>query len=230
MQLAPGIGAVEVSPLTINTGSTLDLTNNKIIVDYSGASPAAAIRTELINGYAGSSWTGMGIFSSTAAANTAGTTTLGYVDTGTQVIIKYTWVGDANLDGMVTHPDLSAISPTGTTWATGDFNYDGVVNADDYALYMLGAADSGGRQYLDNIAGAERLHFSIGVHRRFISAHDAAVDKLQNPRIFVRRSIRMCVSIRSGRISQFTDETQENIGFCNIIILKFSSIVLLSVQ
>jgi autotransporter-associated beta strand protein len=144
VQLAPGIGAVELSSLTVNSGSTLDVTNNKIIVDYSGTSPAAAIGAELASGYAGSSWTGIGIFSSTAAANTTGSTTLGYMDTGTQVIIKYTWVGDANLDGVVTNADLSAMSANGTTWATGDFNYDGVVNADDYALFMLGAADSGG--------------------------------------------------------------------------------------
>jgi hypothetical protein len=60
------------------------------------------------------------------------------------VVIKYTWVGDANLDGIVNAADLSAMTSTGTTWATGDFNYDGKVNADDYALYMLGQAASGG--------------------------------------------------------------------------------------
>jgi autotransporter-associated beta strand protein len=144
VQLAPGIGPVELSALTVNTGSTLDVTNNKVIVDYSGTSPAPAIRAALTSGYASSAETGTGIISSTAAANTAGTTTLGYVDTGTQVIIKYTWVGDANLDGVVNNADLSAISTSGTTWATGDFNYDNVVNADDYALLMLGAAKSGG--------------------------------------------------------------------------------------
>jgi hypothetical protein len=56
----------------------------------------------------------------------------------------YTWLGDTNLDGVVDASDLAAVSPTGTTWSTGDFNYDGQVNADDYALYMLGQAASGG--------------------------------------------------------------------------------------
>jgi hypothetical protein len=35
------------------------------------------------------------------------------------------WVGDANLDGIVTASDFAAISPLGTTWARVDFNYDG---------------------------------------------------------------------------------------------------------
>ena len=60
------------------------------------------------------------------------------------VEVKYTWIGDTNLDGVVNSADLSAMSSTGTTWATGDFNYDGVVNADDYALFVLGATESGG--------------------------------------------------------------------------------------
>jgi hypothetical protein len=60
------------------------------------------------------------------------------------VLIKYTWLGDANLDGVVNSTDLSAMASTGTTWQTGDFNYDGKVNGDDYALFMLGNVSSKG--------------------------------------------------------------------------------------
>jgi autotransporter-associated beta strand protein len=144
VKLASGIGAVELSSLTLNAGSTLDLTNNSLLVDYTSSSPVASIRAALASGYGNGSENGTGIVSSTAAGNAGGGTTLGYVDTGTQVIIKYTWDGDANLDGVVNSADLSAISAAGTTWATGDFNYDGVVNADDYGLFALGAARSNG--------------------------------------------------------------------------------------
>ena len=157
VKLASGIGPVELSSLTVNTGSTLDLTNNKVIDDYSGSSPVTSIRTALVSGYDSGKENGIGIVSSTAAGNTTGATTLGYIDYGTQVIIEYTWYGDATLDGMVTGADLSAMSPTGTTWATGDFNYDGVVNADDYGLFALGAAQSNGR----NISVPEPINGAV---------------------------------------------------------------------
>jgi fibronectin-binding autotransporter adhesin len=147
-KLAPRLGApVQVPYLSIAGGSyptaTLDITNNTFIISYTGFSPATLVEQQIASAYDMGNWDGAGITSSTAAANTQGSTTIGYVDTGTQVIIKYTWVGDANLDGVVDASDLAAICPNGTTWATGDFNYDGVVNADDYALFMLGAASGG---------------------------------------------------------------------------------------
>jgi hypothetical protein len=58
------------------------------------------------------------------------------------VLVMYTWYGDTNLDGKVDAADRANIVLTsaGGTWATGDFNYDGVVNADDFMLFNLGAA------------------------------------------------------------------------------------------
>jgi hypothetical protein len=56
------------------------------------------------------------------------------------VLIKYTYFGDANLDGSVTSADYTRIDAgylshgTLTGWANGDFNYDGVVNGSDYTL------------------------------------------------------------------------------------------------
>jgi len=54
------------------------------------------------------------------------------------VLIKYTWNGDANLDGIVNADDYGLIdrgfiSQKGG-WYNGDFNYDDIVNADDYGL------------------------------------------------------------------------------------------------
>jgi hypothetical protein len=52
--------------------------------------------------------------------------------------VKYTYVGDTNLDGAVNGADYQQIdSGFGlhlTGWQNGDFNYDGVINGDDYAL------------------------------------------------------------------------------------------------
>jgi hypothetical protein len=59
--------------------------------------------------------------------------------------VKYTYFGDANLDGKVDGSDYSRIDnaylynrthPTAplTGWFNGDFNYDGVINGSDYTL------------------------------------------------------------------------------------------------
>jgi uncharacterized protein YjbI with pentapeptide repeats len=153
LQLPPGVGQVTTFALTINPGSTLDITNNAIAIDYiPGNSPAATIRQLLASGYGGDTWTGPGIDSSAAALN-PGLYAVGYadgsVDQGTpaaanQVLVMYTLAGDANLDGTVNFADLLAVAqnfnhPLDThgnpiDWADGDFNYDGIVNFADLLL------------------------------------------------------------------------------------------------
>jgi parallel beta-helix repeat protein len=52
------------------------------------------------------------------------------------VLIPHPLYGDANLDGRVTLADRAMIRLGGlATWADGDFNHDGVVDADDLALF-----------------------------------------------------------------------------------------------
>jgi hypothetical protein len=56
------------------------------------------------------------------------------------VLVKYTYTGDGNLDGAVTFDDYAAMDAAffGTIpnlgWATGDINFDDVINFDDYAV------------------------------------------------------------------------------------------------
>lgn len=145
VQLLPHT-TVSFSPLgglQVELGAALDLTRNTITTPDGGNFPAAALMHSLSTGYDQGKWDGPGIRSSTAATTLG--TGLGYSDTGGQFTIEFTWLGDANLDGLVNDLDLTAMSASGTTWATGDFNYDGVVNADDYSLYMLGNSISAGR-------------------------------------------------------------------------------------
>jgi len=65
--------------------------------------------------------------------------------TAADVLVKYTCYGDALLNGNVTAADYlqidnafsyNATHPTTplTGWNNGDFNYDGVINGDDYTL------------------------------------------------------------------------------------------------
>jgi autotransporter-associated beta strand protein len=139
----------------------LDLANND--ADIVGGNITNVI-DQLHQGYnsATAPWTGQGIISSTAGANTTHLTALGAIVNSTDgatplygsgtslgtfdgaspgatdVLIKYTYVGDANLDGKVDGSDYSRIdngfSLGLTGWYNGDFNYDGVVNGSDYTL------------------------------------------------------------------------------------------------
>ena len=70
------------------------------------------------------------------------------------VLVKYTYVGDANLSGAVSFDDYVGMDNAffglipNLGWATGDINFDGVINFDDYskvdqAFFFQGASLSG---------------------------------------------------------------------------------------
>jgi probable HAF family extracellular repeat protein len=64
----------------------------------------------------------------------------GQAVTPDDILVKYTYSGDGNLDGVITFDDYAAMDAAffGTInnlgWATGDINFDGVINFDDYAV------------------------------------------------------------------------------------------------
>ena len=139
----------------------LDLTDNDLIVHGGGAAGLAIIANQLKEGFNGGDWNGTGgITSSSAAGSTLRKMALGYgTMTGTfdgqtvsssDVIVKYTLVGDANLDGNVDFSDLLALAQNygkpGTPWSGGDFNYDGATNFSDLLALAqnYGASVSGG--------------------------------------------------------------------------------------
>jgi fibronectin-binding autotransporter adhesin len=152
LQLAAGSGPDDQSMLTVNIGSTLDITNNAIAINYGcpANDPVKAILRYLLSGYIGGSWTGTEIISSTAAAGYAAGTgpalSIGYADGNTdadtvagpnQVLVKFTLAGDALLNGTVDFNDLDVVgrhlNTTGNDWADGNFTYDpkGAVNFND---------------------------------------------------------------------------------------------------
>ena len=56
------------------------------------------------------------------------------------VLVKYTYIGDGNLDGLVSFDDYVGMDNAffglipNLGWATGDINFDGVINFDDYSV------------------------------------------------------------------------------------------------
>ncbi|MGA2442620.1 MAG: dockerin type I repeat-containing protein, partial [Tepidisphaeraceae bacterium] len=96
--------------------------------------------------YNGGGWNGPGIISSAATTPTNGLLYgVGYADgidglvsglSSGQIEVKYTLLGDANLDGVVNAADFTILAANFnqpvTGWDQGDFNYDGLVNAADF--------------------------------------------------------------------------------------------------
>ena len=70
------------------------------------------------------------------------------------ILIAHTWMGDTNLDGILTGDDFlnfqtgflnNGLDPNNNLagWAWGDFNGDGVVNGDDFLLFQNAQLNGG---------------------------------------------------------------------------------------
>jgi len=152
----------------------IDLADGNLIIDYTGASPLSSVRDWVKAGAnydPGSGemlWNGKGITSSTAAAGDHMLVGLGVrnaVDAGsfamptmtalegvavdsTATLVKYTYMGDVNLDGVVNQDDYDVMDyyqvfgtggeAAGAGWWTGDLNGNGVIDQDDYDLADYG--------------------------------------------------------------------------------------------
>jgi hypothetical protein len=144
--LLPAGGHVfTVETLVLAAGAKLDLKDSRLVLPYgAGVSPAADVAAWIAAGRNGGLWNGVGIFSSVAAADAEYATGVGYFDDGTKVTVRATEYGDANLDSRVDADDAAMMvlgKATGRTdWAGGNFNYRDGVNADDWMLFVRGAA------------------------------------------------------------------------------------------
>jgi trimeric autotransporter adhesin len=143
----------------------LSSTTTSWSLDSITVSDQARIANSLLaSGYNSGGWNGSGISSSAAASDPSHVTALGEVSnsvaTGalystfdgqtvfaTDVLIKFTYDGDANLDGVVNASDYT-LTDTGfnlglSGWYNGDYNYDGSINASDYTLIDNGDSGQG---------------------------------------------------------------------------------------
>jgi hypothetical protein len=136
-------------------GVTLDVNQSTVyFANPSAQIPLSLIRQYINNAYNQGAWTGTAtpsagaITSSAARSAAANTFGIGYADSVTGVVssqpantieLRYTLIGDSDLDGTVGAPDAIAMArnyllPTPAVWTQGDFNYDGVVNMSDALL------------------------------------------------------------------------------------------------
>jgi hypothetical protein len=135
----------------------LDLANNDMIVG-TGTS-RATIESQIAYARNGGAWNRAGITSSGAATNALHSTTLGvlsgadYTSVGgdgtfeglsygaADSLIKYTYYGDTDFNGVINFDDYSRTDAGfnfgRAGWLNGDSDLNGTVNFDDYALIDL---------------------------------------------------------------------------------------------
>jgi hypothetical protein len=115
--------------LTTSAGAATNNTGLAIVVNDTNQSGTTLSGTPLVSG--------SGQFNNGESTFDNQTVTDG------DILVKYTYFGDALLTGSVTSADYlqidngfnsqSTATPL-TGWYNGDFNYDGVINGDDYTL------------------------------------------------------------------------------------------------
>jgi hypothetical protein len=149
--------------LSVSGSAKLDLADNAMVVR--GGS-LGAVRSAIVNGYHGGDWLGAGVTSSTAAGDAGRASALGYATfgsigrsdfegitglAGSDVVVRYTYYGDTNLDCLVNTDDILNIlsagkldTGTSATWADGDMTFDGDADTDDILqILSAGRLDQG---------------------------------------------------------------------------------------
>ena len=156
-------GILTANGISINDTSKFDLTTGAMILNYTTTSELTSIKNWITSGFNNGTWTGNGLTSSTLAAAVAAKNykmALGYLDNGTsahpltsfdgvtldsghkQVLVRYTWAGDVNLDGVVNDDDVTLMlasynKGSNFNWSQGDVaGYNGLVNDDDVTLLI----------------------------------------------------------------------------------------------
>jgi hypothetical protein len=151
---------LETGSLTVAASALLDLTDNDLILDYTGPSQLALVQAQINLARNFGAWDGFGITSSSAATNPNANTTLGAMEASeydsvygagslfsgidpddTAVLIKYTYYGDTDFNGFVDGDDYartdSGFNLGLAGWLNGDADGNGFIDGDDYALIDL---------------------------------------------------------------------------------------------
>ncbi|HYO11070.1 MAG TPA: pre-peptidase C-terminal domain-containing protein [Tepidisphaeraceae bacterium] len=165
---AGGSRVLVTDTLAFGATGTLDLTNNDLIVRLGNLGTwdsvngyTGGVLGQVQSGRAGGAWNGTsGILTTQGdAAGASPLTTLGVATAqqalqiapsatatwggetvnGSAILVKYTYIGDADLNGRINGDDYFAIDsnvaqPNARTWALGDFDFNGKINGDDYWL------------------------------------------------------------------------------------------------
>lgn len=134
------------------TAGLVDLGAGGFVISAGGITPADLV-ADLAAGRGDGSWNGTAGITSSLAAASGGSRTIGWLLDATDGTIRvgFAAAGDTNLDGMIDIGDVAnflgaGLLDTGSpaTWDTGDFNLDGFVDQLDLAEFLgVGLYDGG---------------------------------------------------------------------------------------
>jgi hypothetical protein len=149
----------------LDVQGTLDLANNSLAI----ANPTdtdtllTAVNNLVKSGYHAGAWDGLGIVTSSYSAtptypgDKSPYTTLGVAKNTTNhtVLVKYTYIGDVDLNGVVNAADFAQLKNGSLNQAfilgsrplaygDGDIDYNNVINAADFALAKSASLNQGG--------------------------------------------------------------------------------------
>jgi hypothetical protein len=181
-----------IGSLHINAGGLLVVNGlrNTLTINYgNNADPNSTIRKYLQNGFNGGHWDAGGTlpnsaFGSIASTMAAGNSAyaIGYADGSDGAVnglaggfeeMKFTYGGDASLDGQVNLTDLSILAShfgnTTAQWDQADFSYDGTVNLTDLSILASHFGDGVG-----NTLDDARVHVQFGEDLAMVEASDPA--------------------------------------------------------
>jgi hypothetical protein len=138
--MTPGKGPVlSAAGLNLTGSGRLDLADNDLIVRNGDiAAIAEANKSARLIGTPAKYTTLVAAMNDKGDGKTIRATFAGQAVGLTDLLVKYNWVGDANLDSVVDADDYFQIGSGYIAQAkgchNGDSNYDGIINADDYFL------------------------------------------------------------------------------------------------
>jgi autotransporter-associated beta strand protein len=163
---AGGNKVIKTAAISMANGGKINLQDNKLVVTGGDAGSLSGgkytgVAGQIQSGRNGGTWDGTGIVTTQSnAASGTQLTTLGVASNATlgrssfggvsvgasDVLVMYTYAGDANLNGKIDGDDYFAIDshlafPASASWSNGDFNYDGKINGDDYFLIDANAGN-----------------------------------------------------------------------------------------
>lgn len=156
------VSALQIGGTSSAPSGKIDIADNALIIDYSGASPLSQVTALVKSAFNGGAWNGNGISSSMVVAGRglaaieapAGTLSFGGMSVDSTAILMHVALkGDTNIDGSVNFSDLLSLAQNyggSGTWANGDSDYDGAISFTD----LLSMAQNYGQSLLVTDANA----------------------------------------------------------------------------